>query len=151
MKAENVALLTEEFEKVGHEWLSDDDLIPTIEIDAELKLADLTKNAVNQIKALSPFGTGNPEPLFYTHSLGVVSSRIVGEGHLKLRLREGKKSMEAIGFRQAEKQPLEGQRVHAVYTPEINYWQGNETLQLKIADLEVMNEHSGPLRPHEIQ
>ena len=43
---------------------------------------------MEDIETLEPYGQGNPRPLFYGESLEVVSSRIVGEHHLKLALRE---------------------------------------------------------------
>ncbi|UCF55768.1 MAG: single-stranded-DNA-specific exonuclease RecJ, partial [Deltaproteobacteria bacterium] len=80
----NIEVLAKELEALALRALSEDDLIPKIEIDAEIALPDLTLQTVKHIESLSPFGPGNPEPIFYSHGLQVVDSRVVGERHLKL-------------------------------------------------------------------
>jgi len=104
-----------------------------------MNLSDLTLDAINRIKSLSPFGQGNPEPLFYARSLEVIASRVVGKNHLKLKVKQGRMVMEAIGFGLSEKHPLED-RIDMVFTPEINRWKGYEKIQLRIIDLKVIDE-----------
>jgi len=147
LRAANVEALERELESLAGEALSDDDLIPTIEVDMEASISDITMETLSHINSLSPFGSGNPEPLFYAHSLEVIESRIVGERHLKLRVKQGQHVKEAIGFGLSEKHPLDGETIHMVYTPELNRWQGYEKIQLRIIDLEVMDEGSRPLCP----
>jgi single-stranded-DNA-specific exonuclease len=74
--------------------------------------------------------------------LDVVDSRVVGERHLKLKVKQGTRVMEAIGFGLSDKHPLQGEIVHMVFAPERNQWQGYEKIQLRIVDVEVMNEGS---------
>jgi single-stranded-DNA-specific exonuclease len=90
---------------------------------------------ISQIGALSPFGEGNPEPLFLTRSLKVHNARIVGDRHLKLRVGQGKNTFDAIGFNLSNLYPLDGKPVDMVFTPELNMWQGFENIQLRIKDL----------------
>ncbi len=135
LKAERVALLREELEGLAGRVLTDEDLVPGIDVDGEIFLEDLDLNTLNQLEALSPFGEGNPEPLFVARSLRVLESRVVGEGHLKMVVRQGRKTLEAIAFKMGDKHPLQGKVLHMVFSPEINRWQGQERIQLKIADL----------------
>ena len=139
LKAENLKSLAVEFDGLAREELQEENLIPRIEIDAEVSLSDLTLKTVRQINALSPFGNGNPEPLYYAHSLEVVDSGIVGEKHLKLRVKQGKYVREAIGFGMADRHPCKGKWVRMAFTPEINQWQGYEKIQLKVIDLKTMD------------
>jgi single-stranded-DNA-specific exonuclease len=90
LKASNIEALSWGLEDLAQEELRKEDLIPALEIDGEMTLSDITLDTVNDLKSLSPFGTGNPEPLFYTHSLSVLDSRVVGERHLKLRVKQSK-------------------------------------------------------------
>ena len=138
--ANHIEVLAKELEDLAWKELSEEDLIPTIEIDSEITLSDLTMETVRSFRLLSPFGSGNPEPLFYTRSLRVIDSRVVGGRHLKLRVRQGRSVKEAIGFGLSDKHPLEGKIIHMIFTPEINEWKGYEKIQLRIIDLEVM-EH----------
>jgi single-stranded-DNA-specific exonuclease len=137
LKAGNVERLERGLEGITREVLNDVDLVPTVKVDAELGLQEIDSKMIRHIDALSPFGAGNPEPLFLARSLEVLSSRIVGERHLKLRVGQGKKDFEAIGFGLAGRHPLQGRAVNLVFTPELNRWQGYEQIQLRIADLEA--------------
>jgi single-stranded-DNA-specific exonuclease len=142
MKASNIEALATGLEDLAQEGLSEEDLTPAIDIDAEMNLSDLTMETVREIRSLSPFGSGNPEPIYYAHSLHVIGSRIVGERHLKLRIKQGRNVMEAIGFGLAEMHPLEGRTINMVFSPEINQWQGYNRLQLRVIDLEIVTSQS---------
>jgi single-stranded-DNA-specific exonuclease len=107
-----------------------------LKIDAEISLSELTLKAMRRLTAFHPFGPGNPEPLLFARALEVIHSRVVGDDHLKLKVREGNCVMEAIGFNLADKALQEGETVDMVFTPEINEWQGYERVQLKVVDLE---------------
>ena len=135
LKASQVDRLREEFESLARQVLSDRDKIPVLEIDAEIGLSDLTLQSLSRLTAFHPFGPGNPEPLLLARALEVVHARIVGENHLKMRLRQDQHVMEAIGFNLAAKAPQAGETVDLVFTPEINAWQGYERIQLKVVDL----------------
>ena len=115
--------------------MSDEDLLPFIDVDAEVSLEDMEYETVKKINDLAPFGTGNPEPVFCARQLKVISSRIVGERHLKLRISNNEKTMDAIGFNLAEVHPLEGKKINMVFTPEIDTWQGFDRVQFRIVDL----------------
>jgi single-stranded-DNA-specific exonuclease len=136
LKADKVEMLERGLEDITREVLDDADLVPAVKVDAEIGLQDITPETIRQIDALSPFGAGNPEPLFLVRSLEVLGSRVVGERHLKLRVGQGKKGFEAIGFGLSGKYPLHGKAVNMVFTPELNRWQGYERIQLRIADIE---------------
>jgi single-stranded-DNA-specific exonuclease len=136
LKASNIEALAEGLEEIAREELKEEDLVPAIDIDAEISLAELTYDTVSNIRSMEPFGPGNPEPLFYCGNLEVVNSRVVGERHLKLRVRQGGSVMEAIGFGLSDIHPLEGKAVNMVFTPDINEWNGYQTIQLKITALE---------------
>ena len=136
LKASNIRALDEEMEGLARSTLSEGDLVPVIEADAEVALSELDHESLQSIERLAPFGSGNPPPLFYGRSFEVVASRVVAEKHLKLRVRQGAMTREAIGFNLGNKHPLKGKIVDMMFTPEINHWQGHERIQLKIEDIE---------------
>jgi single-stranded-DNA-specific exonuclease len=142
LKVKNLDTLERDIEALARDTLTAEDLIPTIDVDAEILLEDITFETVRQIEALSPFGEGNPEPLFYARSLRVVNSRIVGGQHLSLKVQQGKKNFEAIGFGLSNHHSLEGKTVNMVFNPGLNRWQGHERLQLRIVDLEEIGQRS---------
>jgi single-stranded-DNA-specific exonuclease len=135
LKAANLKTLRSELEGLAVKTLKREALVPAIDLDAEVSLGHITFDMVRQVKALGPFGDGNPEPVFLARSLEVAESRVVGERHLKLRVSQGETTLEAIGFGLADKHPLEGKTVSMAFTPELNRWQGYERIQLRIIDL----------------
>lgn len=123
-------------ESAAQEELSESDLHPVLHVEAELQPADVTKELINEIHCLGPFGSGNPEPHFLGAGLEIIESRVVGERHLKLRVADEGREMDAIGFGQAYLHPSPGSRINAVYHPRINRWKGMESVQLNIQAME---------------
>jgi single-stranded-DNA-specific exonuclease len=142
LDAANIEVLDKGLEGLAQEVLNADDLIQKVEVDAEVSLADLTLQTLRHMEALSPYGSGNPEPIFYSHALQVLDSRVVGERHLKLKVKQEGSVLEAIGFGLADRHPLQGETINMAFTPEINEWQGYERVQLKIVDLELAEQGS---------
>jgi single-stranded-DNA-specific exonuclease len=107
-------------------------LQPVLEIDANIRLSDVELKLIEEFALLGPFGMGNTEPLLGSKALEVVSPKIVGNKHLKMRLKKASLSLDAIGFGMGGL--LEGLRnspvVDAVFTPAINDWNGGRYLQL---------------------
>jgi len=135
LKAANLENVKNELESLALKNLHDSDMVPSIEVDAQIFLDDVGPEMLHEIEALSPFGEGNPEPVFCAGPCEVLETRIVGGSHLKLSVRQGRKTCDAIGFKMADRHPLEGEAVHMVFTPEWNCWQGYRKIQLRIADI----------------
>lgn len=71
-----------------------------VDLDAEVKLADLTPGLVAELELLEPYGCGNPPVRLLSYGVCVEDARPVGANgnHLKLRLRQDNTGFEAIGF-----------------------------------------------------
>jgi single-stranded-DNA-specific exonuclease len=141
-----IEMFAERFEAVARERLRAEDLIPETEVDAELDLSILNGETMAEVRRLEPYGQGNPEPIFLTRNVQVVSARIVGgnpllgrSGHLKLLLRsmQGGRPVDAIGFGMADAPIIQGGKLDVLYTPEVNVWNGNASLQLRVKDLQI--------------
>jgi single-stranded-DNA-specific exonuclease len=74
------------------------------------------------------WGHGFPPPAFDDH-FDVVEQRSVGDGHARLTLMCGQERFGAIAFRTAL--PVPG-RIHALFRPEMNRWNGLVNLELII-------------------
>lgn len=135
LEAAQIESMRAGIERLAGQMLSEEDLTPSLEVDAELDPAEVSVELLERLNFLAPYGEGNPEPRFLGRSVEVLNSRVVGEKHLKLRLRQAGKTLEAIGFGLGARHPLEGKRVDLVFTPEMNHWQGHDRLQLRILDL----------------
>ena len=139
------------FDQVVSESISQDETVPSILIDAEVSLRDVSEKLIEEIALLEPFGLSNPEPLLSSLSFDNYSSRVVGKGHLKLKIMEESFSYDAIGFNLAERFPpvLKGApnsshhgqaKVKIAFIPQINEWQGTRNVQLKIRDIKYVEE-----------
>jgi len=141
-----IAQFQERLVAIANEQLSDGDLTPTVKIDAEIRLKDLTWDLIRSLKKFEPFGVGNPRPLFLTRGVEVLNIRLLGSDgqHARLQVRDHNHStiqpfshFSCIGFgfgeRAAKLSP--GDRVDIVYSLEEDTWNGERYLQLKLKDL----------------
>lgn len=137
LEAKHLDRLCEGLEAFALERLTESELRPVFEADLELPPSVVTRETVREIRSLGPFGSGNPEPLFLASGLEVVESKVVGDRHLKVRAVHDGCAVDAIGFDLAEGCDLHrGDRVQAIYSPQIHAWQGVERLQLKLLAVE---------------
>lgn len=120
--------------------LTEDDLAPSLSIDAELAAKELGFQLSQDLHALEPFGAGNPRPVFVTNNFRVLSEpQIIKEQHLKLRVAgTDNRPIEAIWWRGVEEVDVPPQmhaRVDLAYEFEANRWNGDIRLQLNVKDM----------------
>jgi len=106
-------------------------------IDAEVNLAHLTPYFFKYLSLLSPYGYGNPEPVFCASNLKVKSATIINERHLKLLVSQQNLAFEAIGFNLASFYPPPNP-LRMVFIPYEDSWQDKRLFKLKIQDLKGM-------------
>jgi single-stranded-DNA-specific exonuclease len=115
------------------------DLSPERLIDAELEAPEFEWGLWKDLQRLQPFGESNPEPVFLMRSLRASGApRIVGTGHLRVRLQTGGYSFQAIGFNMADRIGLmddPSAEVDALFRPSVNEWNGQTTLEMSLVDL----------------
>lgn len=120
--------------------LTEDDLIPKVMIDMQMPLQYISEQLVAQLELLAPFGKGNRTPLFVEKDLHVLRCWLVGKNQnvLKLQLQDlqGIK-MDAVYFGDVERflayyESRKEQAFAFTYYPQINEFQGRESLQLVI-------------------
>ncbi|MBU6324899.1 MAG: single-stranded-DNA-specific exonuclease RecJ [Bacteroidetes bacterium] len=140
IKSENLEAFCERFEAIVHEDISERSLVPEIEYDVELSLADITKDFYHSIQKLAPFGPGNMLPVFKTENLCAQgNARILKEKHLKIQVYQDGQLMDGIGFGLAEVYPYVSgnNRFHATYCIEENTFNNRTTLQLRLKDIKT--------------
>lgn len=136
LETRNLPALQARLEEIAQESLKDLDLIPTLTIDAEAPLDQITPELCRYISKLEPFGYANPEPLFLTRRVQVRDYRLVGEDskHLRLTLSWASKNWVAIGFRMGPRAGEIREFMDLVYTPKLDYWGNQESVQLLLRD-----------------
>ena len=120
--------------------LTEQDLVPTLNIDAEVQPRQLSFQLSRELGALEPFGAGNPRPVFATRGFRLLSEpQIIKDQHLKLRVAgENNRPIEAIwwrGVEESEHVPQANQRIDLAYELEVNRWNGEVKLQLNVKDM----------------
>ena len=145
IKNENIDPLRSALNAYAAEALTDDDLVPILNIDAHVSSASLSLNLLDELAGFEPYGAGNPKPVFVTKELVIRDEPFVmKDKHLKFWLQnnEGKR-FEAVwwdGVERSKGRTLSaGSRIEIAYTPEANTWNGNTRLQLVVEDLKTDN------------
>ena len=118
--------------------LTEEDLRPKVVIDVPMPVSYITKELIEQISLLGPFGKGNTKPIFAQKGLRVLDSSIIGKNKnvVKLKLLDPQGvTMEGIYFGEAEDFAnfiRQKDTISVTYYPEINRFRGRESLQIII-------------------
>jgi single-stranded-DNA-specific exonuclease len=131
----NLEPLQQSLRQIATRELEGEELLPMLEIDAEVDLSEMNWATYALLEQLEPFGRGNPAPLFLSREVIVRDARVVGEDHLKLTLSDGRAVWDAIAFRQGGWAGKLPHRIDVVYTLEVNEWNEEKRLQLNVKDL----------------
>ena len=144
LKPENFDAFINCFENYARQHLTDDMMIPEIELDTEISISDINTRFFNILKQFAPFGPGNMLPLFQSSDLidtGYV--KLVGKNggeHLKFSVVHRNKSgnpVPAIAFNQGYhiERMKKGEPFKICYHIVENSWQGVTNLQLRVRDI----------------
>ncbi len=120
--------------------MTEDDLLPRIKIDTGLNSGEITLTNVIELELLSPFGQGNPCPVFSLEALKLREIKAVGDGkHLKLKLEDSSFCIDAIAFNMGEQAGsfLVSDMLDSVFTLEINTWNNMQKVQMVLKDLKL--------------
>ncbi len=124
--------------RLASERLTLEDLLPSIEVDLELKFSDLNESLIRELDLLAPFGMGNPEPLFFTRGLKLKGAvQLLNRGTLKFWATDGKTTLQVIAFGMSHLKAslLTSGSFDLIYTPKIDSWREEETLILEAKDI----------------
>ena len=113
--------------QVAQEWLDERTLTRQLETDGPLPAQYLRTETVDAINS-QVWGQGFAPPTF-SEELEVISQSLVGEKHLKLKLRHQGMLIDGIWFGRTEQLPA---KVLLAYRLDINEWQGQRKLQFLV-------------------
>lgn len=119
-----------------------DSVVEVIDIDMELRIDKIDEELYEQIQKLSPFGIGNPDPIFISYGTKIAQISLVGKEkkHLKLLLESGPDShLAAIGFNLGwvYHDLKQKNTVDIVYVINQDNWNEEKRLQLLIKDVKL--------------
>ena len=94
---------------------------------------------IKGLRALEPFGVGNPRPMFYTGSTELAAGpRVMKEKHLAMSVRQGGRLFRAVGWRMAERSAFikeHKSELDLAFNLAENTYRGERTVELSLADL----------------
>jgi len=126
----------------------DIDLTPTLEIDAEIRLEDITWDLFETLQKFEPFGMKNPKPTYMARGIKVVKIEGMGKDKKHMRLtvsHDTPRLRKVVGWNFCSDTKSEGKNwcttlqpgdlIDMVFEISINEWNGNRELQLTATDL----------------
>lgn len=138
VRTENLPRLHERLAHIANRDIADQDLEPSIVVDAEVNLRKFGPDLHQMISVLEPHGSGNPRPLFMTRRLRLLDARPFGrsnQSHLRLTLTDSLSRWEAVGFGMADLMDRLRDLVDIAYTVEQDDWNGRTSIRLRLVDL----------------
>ena len=149
MKLENVEKFTEKFEKYVAENILPEQLVPQIDVDAEIHLSNINIALYRTLCKFEPFGPGNMKPVFVTNDVfDLGTSKVVGKdrNHLKLEIIEAHRrdTISGVAFGMGDKfDSIHGGSPFGVcYTIEENDFKGVKSLQILVKDIHTNNSEN---------
>jgi single-stranded-DNA-specific exonuclease len=136
VRKEKIAEFSEAFTTYFNNTLTDDDLVPEVELDAVVSLEEIDARCVTEMERLSPFGRANRRPLLALKDANIVRTEVVGRGHLSFMIKQNGCARRGIGFGLADMHPLSGGVFDVAFYPYMDEWQGTRSLKLRIKDLQ---------------
>jgi single-stranded-DNA-specific exonuclease len=120
--------------------LTEDDLKKKIHVDAKLNFNHIGNRFIDNLQLLSPFGVGNPKPIFLTEMAEIVAQpKMISGKHSKFILKQNGKMFEAMGWGRGDWADLaqRGDLVDLVYSLQFSHYLGEERLNLSLEDIKI--------------
>lgn len=126
--------------------LKKDDFVNIINIDAQIPIDKLSLEFAESLQRLEPFGKDNPKAKFADKNLFIKNINMIGKNNntMKMILNKNGRDIEAIKFNAQKdykylsdkfKTNIIGNRIDAVFYPDINEFNGRRNLQVKLIDI----------------
>lgn len=135
---ENVRLFKNEVNKFAESRLTEQHLRKRLTIDSRINFTEISLSFLQNYSLLSPFGVGNPKPIFLTEEVEVIDKpQKIKDKHCKLLVRQKERVFEALGWERVDwAQSLEkGDTIDIAYSLQFSEYMGEETLSLSLEDI----------------
>jgi single-stranded-DNA-specific exonuclease len=121
---------------IARRCLKPEDLEPSLRLDAEVGLKEISLATLAELDRLKPMGQGNPSVQFFAR--GVTQSRPlqrmgVEKQHIKMWVTDGTVTHECVWWGAGKASLPEG-KFDLAFAPQVNEFNGRTTVQLKVLD-----------------
>lgn len=118
--------------------ISEEQLVPLLELDCILPVDFLTAETYLKIQKLEPFGQSNPRPVFQIRNLKILDVSGIGNGsaHLKITL-QAVVPITALWWRHGDQvaEYSEGSFIDIAGEIDVNFWKGKSRIQILVKDI----------------
>ncbi|MBS1701989.1 MAG: single-stranded-DNA-specific exonuclease RecJ [Armatimonadetes bacterium] len=140
----NVDVISQAFNQYVAQLLKPEDFVPAIELTADVDNEEIDFGILEELEKLQPFGMANPKPVFFASGVTLNSVRAMGDGsHANLTLlTDSKRTYRGVAFGMYDTFSglQQGAKTDLVFEPQINEYQGNRTIQWRIADVRPLQQ-----------
>ena len=147
VKTSKIPKFRQAFDEFARENLTEDELIPKLNLEFETNLSLLTLETLKELEQFEPFGQKNPSPLFGKRRVKVAEGtpRTMGQdgSHLKMSVSDGAMKHQAIAWGAGDQLVTFNRpnvSLDVAFSPQINEWQGSRSVQLILKDWNVHPE-----------
>ena len=146
LKTKNIPKFREAFNNFACEHLTEEALLPKLDLEFETRLSLLTLETLKELEQFEPFGKDNPAPFFGTRRVkvnGVPTQMGKEKNHLRMFVNDGTVKRCAIDWGAGDKlitfrRP--NMSLNIAFAAQINEWQGTRSVQLILKDWEIHSE-----------
>ncbi len=135
---EKMTVFKESVNAIANVRLSDEDLKRKVYIDTKIEFSDISPDFLENYYRLSPFGVGNPTPIFLTKSAEVARQpqKIKGK-HSKFLLNQKGRFFEALGWDRVDwaLEYQRGERIDVAYSLQFSEYLGETKMSLSLEDI----------------
>jgi single-stranded-DNA-specific exonuclease len=141
---ENIPLFRDHLNALAETWLTEEDLLRRVRVDAIVSAEEVNLKTVKELYALEPTGYGNPKPVLMLQNAKLVyADKLPSHGNSKLlvRVQQGNKVLEMTGEGMSGllNELQVGMPVHVCFTADIKLIGGIPALDLQIVDIAPAN------------
>jgi single-stranded-DNA-specific exonuclease len=120
--------------------LEEEHLKRKIRIDAQIDFSDINSLFLEKYRLLSPFGVGNPKPIFLTRGAEVISHpQKLQRQHSKFLIEQDGRIFEALGWRRKDWAEIlqRGMTIDLAFTFHFSRYLGQEKVSLSVEDIKI--------------
>ena len=133
---ENIGPFRDKLNEVARRYVKPEDLRPSLRLDAEVALGQVTLDSLAELEKLRPTGQGNPAVQLCVRRVAQARTLLrMGktQQHMKFWVTDGKTTHEAVWWNAGQGKLPVG-RFDLAFAPSINEFAGRRTVQLKVLD-----------------
>lgn len=143
-KTESIDTFVQEITDFANKEIPEENLTQNLKIDLVLDSDDISYELIDSLKSLEPYGFGNPKPIVCIKDLVVLKKNIMGQdkNHMKLTVKgEGIEPMTIVmfGCNEDTEKIKEEDVIDVIGYPDVNVWNGNESIQFRVKEWRFNN------------